>query len=663
MFFCKKKEQKPYPRSFAKRLTWRIMIMLFVVMIIVSLVILSIAMGSMYFMGDSLSSTFLNDKCMRVENTLTEVHTAGINTVPDIENNLQHPDRIQDIMRRIVELNPSVRGCGISFRENYYPKKGRAYCPYALRNDSDSVVVMKNIGGVEQDYLTAEWFTEGLKAKEGYWSKPFFDSIDQQPLVAFLLPIRDHRDSTVAVLGIDISLDKLFRDSLDILQVGKKEDKTWDAKHEMYIFAIDSSGTYLEHPDSKRIIHENYHSYAQKTSDKQDDRLGNVMTGKEKEDSTTRDDINELVIEGEKVVVNYQSVRHTPWSMALVIPSLLFDVFGYIFGGFMLFFILIGLVVVFFAGRRGIKKATEPLKQLAASADEVAKGHFDTPLPDITSRDEIHLLRDSFGNMQHSLTRYIEELKSTTTQKASMERELKISHDIQMNMLPKTFPPFPNRNDVDIYGSLTPAKQVGGALLDFLIRDERLFFCIGDVSGKGVPASLVMATTQSLFRSTATHASEPAAIVNALNTSLTAHNDTGMFVTLFVGALDLRSGHLLYCNAGHDAPLLIANEVGLLPCAPNLPIGVEGEWDFTQQETTLSHATTLFLYTDGLSEAMDTAGHQFGKQRIHEQAEALLANDVTNPKTFIGEIAKAVHQFVGTAEQSDDLTMLAIRYR
>ncbi|MBQ9558726.1 MAG: SpoIIE family protein phosphatase [Bacteroidaceae bacterium] len=663
MFFCKKKEQKPYPRSFAKRLTWRIMIMLFIVMSIVSFIILGIAWACVFIWGKSLLGTFLMEKRTRIENTLTEVHSAGINTVPDIENTLQDPDRMQDIMRRIVELNPSVRGCGISFRENYYPRKGRLFCPYALRNDSDSIVVMKNVGGVEQDYLTAEWFTEGLKAKEGYWSKPFFDSIDQQPLVAFLLPIRDQRDSTVAVLGIDVSLDKLFCDSLDIWQIEKPRGEKWDATNKMYVFVIDSSGTYLEHPDSKRIIHENYYSYAKKTDDTRDDYLGNKMTKRESEANIAGDISEGIVIDGEKVIVSYESIRHTPWCMALVFPSLFFDIIGYVFGGFLLFFILIGLIVVFFAGRRGIKKATEPLKQLAASADEVAKGHFDTPLPDITSRDEIHLLRDSFGNMQRSLTRYIEELKSTTTQKASMERELKISHDIQMNMLPKTFPPFPNRNDVDIYGSLTPAKQVGGDLFDFFIRDERLFFCIGDVSGKGVPASLVMATTQSLFRSTATHASEPAAIVNALNTSLTAHNDTGMFVTLFVGALDLKSGHLLYCNAGHDAPLLIANEVGLLPCAPNLPIGVEGEWDFTQQETTLSHATTLFLYTDGLSEAMDTAGHQFGKQRIHEQAEALLANDVTNPKTFIGEIAKAVHQFVGTAEQSDDLTMLAIRYR
>jgi sigma-B regulation protein RsbU (phosphoserine phosphatase) len=130
------------------------------------------------------------------------------------------------------------------------------------------------------------------------------------------------------------------------------------------------------------------------------------------------------------------------------------------------------------------------LKQLAETANEVAKGNFNASLPQIKYEDEVRLLRDSFEGMQHSLTQYIEELKSTTASKAAIENELKVAHDIQMSMLPKTFPPYPERSDIDIFGMLKPAKDVGGDLFDFYISNEQLFFCIGDVSGKGVPAAL-----------------------------------------------------------------------------------------------------------------------------------------------------------------------------
>ena len=244
-----------------------------------------------------------------------------------------------------------------------------------------------------------------------------------------------------------------------------------------------------------------------------------------------------------------------------------------------------------------------------------------------------------------------------------MESELKIAHDIQMSMLPKTFPPYPERSDLDIFGSVTPAKGVGGDLFDFYIRDEQLFFCIGDVSGKGVPASLFMAVTRSLFRNISQHVSEPSQIVNALNNAQSEGNDTNMFVTLFVGVLDLKTGNLRYCNAGHDAPLLMGSDVALLPCDCNLPIGVMGDFTFGQQEITLERNSTIFLFTDGLNEAENIQHAQFGDERIEEIAKSLVADGQLEPVQVIKHMADAVHTFVGEAEQSDDLTMLAIQLK
>ena len=264
--------------------------------------------------------------------------------------------------------------------------------------------------------------------------------------------------------------------------------------------------------------------------------------------------------------------------------------------------------------------------------------------------------------MQRSLVNYTEDLRATTAQKASMESELKIAHDIQMSMLPKTFPPYPERNDIDIYGSLKPAKGVGGDLFDFYIRDEKLIFCIGDVSGKGVPASLFMAVTRSLFRNISAHVAIPSEIMRTLNNAMSESNETNMFVTVFIGVLDLKTGLLRYCNAGHDAPLLVGRDVGALSCEPNLPIGVVAGYEYTQQEVSIDPKTTIFLFTDGLNEAENYEHAQFGDLRIWNMAKLLLDEQRHQPKHMIDAMANAVHTFVGDAEQSDDLTMLAIQY-
>ncbi len=663
MTFWKKKDKRPYPRSFAKRLTWRIMLTMFIVMGIISAIIVLISWIISLASISGITDRQLSYKAKSVEQKLTEVFVATINTVPDIEDNLHRPDRIQGVMKRIVELNPHIRSCGISFRENYYPQKGRWFCPYALRRDS--IVTTEIIGGREQDYLHAAWFQEALQAKEGYWSKPFFADTDQQtPLVAYLVPIRDERDSTVAVLGVDLSLDVLADDLSEGIFVSKNMSDHWSAEKEMYYFVTDSAGTYLVHPDKQRVIRKKYIDFARQTDDPSDDYVGHKLLKNHGSGHLMTDDAGrDLMIDGEEVMINYKSLEHTPWTMVMVLPFFYLNVISYIIGGLLLFFIVIGLIVVFFTGRKGIKKASRPLQQLAASADEVAMGNFATRLPDIKSRDEIHRLRDSFENMQQSLTHYVDELRDTTAQKAAMESELKIAHDIQMSMLPKTFPPYPERDDIDIYGMLTPAKAVGGDLFDFYICNNRLFFCIGDVSGKGIPASLFMAVTRSLFRNISAHDAYPERMTAALNNALTENNDTSMFVTLFTGVLDLATGHLRYCNAGHNAPLLLGREVSELPCLPNLPLGIMADFTFEAQETVLDSQSTIFLFTDGLNEAENAVHEQFGDDRIMAVARRLLAERQQQPVNAVFEMYQAVHRFVDGAEQSDDLTMLAIQYK
>ena len=249
------------------------------------------------------------------------------------------------------------------------------------------------------------------------------------------------------------------------------------------------------------------------------------------------------------------------------------------------------------------------------------------------------------------------KVASLKEKKDRMENELRIGHNIQMSMIPKIFPPFPERKDIDMAASIVPAKEVGGDLYDFYIRDEKLFFCIGDVSGKGVPASLVMAVTRSLFRTVSAHEKSPQRIVTLMNDSMSDMNENEMFVTFFCGVLDMASGHLRYCNAGHNPPMVYTDKLQFLPTKANLPLGIMPGMSFVEQETDLSYDDAIYLYTDGLTEAENAAHEQFGEARMEDVLQTR-----RKAQDNLEAMQKAVADFVGDADPSDDLTMLFIHY-
>lgn len=658
-----KKSSKPYPKSLSKRLTRRIMIVLFVVMAIPALLVSRLGYNSVILGVGKVFQDRMDGDNQRIRRLTSDIYVASVNTVPQIEENLDHPEKMYQLLERMVQLNPRINSCGISFKENYYPAKGRAFCPYAVRRDS--IVEIKTLGGDGHGYLGDAWFTEAMAADSAYWSKPFFSKDGKHtPSIAYLMPIHDSSRQVVAILGVDLSLDfltkTLQKKTLFEPSVNTHKGK-WSPDFEIYNMVVDKYGNYLVHPDCQRLVEGNILTEAHKSSDSTYIRMaGNMVSGASSSWHSFMDEATTM--DGQEDVVFYRPVKKTDWTVAVVIPKLFMTILGYLIGGSIFLLIFFALIVVFFAGRYIILQAVKPIRLLAVTADEVAKGNFNVPLPVIKKRDEVCQLRDSFEKMQHSLAHYVEDLKQTTAQKASIESELKIAHSIQMSMLPKTFPPYPERSDIDIYGLVDSAKAVGGDLFDFFIRDEKLFFCIGDVSGKGVPASLFMAVTRSLFRNITAHVAEPQEIVNTLNNAICDGNDQDMFVTFFVGVLDLPTGRLDYCNAGHESPLLVGQDVGLLPCEPNLPIGIQSDWNFKPQKTDIAPGTTIFLYTDGLNEAENAAHMQFGDERILEVARGQLSCQQHQPASLITAMRQTVHSFVGNAEQSDDLTMLAIQY-
>ncbi len=412
---------------------------------------------------------------------------------------------------------------------------------------------------------------------------------------------------------------------------------------------IGQGGTYFVHPDTTKLFYQTIFTETLENPDTAITSLGHAMQRGE-------EGMRQLKIDGEECFVFYKPLGNTGWSVAIVCPE------SDIFGSFnrlrraVTYAVLAGLLLMLIVCIRIITRELRPLKHLASQAETIANGNFNETLPDDGRSDEIGQLSHSFSNMQNSLVNYISELKQTTAQKASIENELKVASDIQMSMVPRIFPAFPNRKDIDLFASMTPAKEVGGDLYDFFIQDEHLYFCVGDVSGKGVPASLFMAVTRNLFRIVAQQGHTPAEIATQINNILSHDNEQFMFVTMFIGCADLKTGHLDYCNCGHNAPLINGKFMQLK--YTNKPLGIVEDGDFFGESIDDIHDMQFLLYTDGLNEAENLDHQLFGDDKLLE-----LMADTQNltSEEVISMLQETVAKHRNGASPNDDLTLLCLK--
>ena len=594
----------------------------------------------------SRATQTLNNTTLRVERILNRVEVASQMTMWLVDRHLDHPDSLFVYTRGMLRNNPDFYNCSIAFEPDHFKDRGRYFSAYT-KHVADTLRTIQG-GGNEYQYFYMDWFLLPTLLDKPCWTEPYVDydvSTDTGEMVtSYAAPIKDKQGRNIGVVNTSLSLNWL---SQTISSVKPYPNS--------YSIMIGRGGTYFVHPDTMKITRQTIFTRSMEQEDTARVALGHAMQRGE-------EGIKHMYIDGKDCYVFYKPLGNTGCSMAIICPE------SDIFGGFdrlrqaVMSIVIVGLLFMLYFFIRIITRELKPLRRLAKEAETIASGQFDAPLPKLKRIDEIGQLSQSFGNMQQSLVKYIEELKTTTSQKASIESDLRIARDIQMGMLPEKFPTSDDQDGVLLYASLTPAKEVGGDLFDFYIRDEKLFFCIGDVSGKGVPASLFMAVTRSTFRTVSAHESKPDRIVTTMNKTIAEMNKASMFVTLFVGVLDLPTGRLYYCNAGHDAPLLVGVGVGELPCDPNIPVGYMSTWKYTLQEARIFTGTTIFLFTDGLTESMNASYEQFKMQRISDVAFQALTAHQQEPRQLIGRMSDAVRQFVGGAEQSDDLTMMAIQY-
>ena len=571
--------------SLSKRLTYRIMAVVLVMMAVIAGVVYNMVKEYMLDEAKERYKNMLLSSHEELRRHLSDVYVASKNNMHDIERDIDNPDRMFSHMERIVRQNADIVCCAMLFKQDYYPSKGRVFVPCARLDSADRLVVSR-IDSTYNSYFYSEWFQEQMKKDKGCWTKAYFESAffaaGQEPrlLTTYTAPIHNHDGQPVALLAADVSLEYLRDEMMEDVTKMNAQFKG-NREHQAYSFVIDHEGTYIIHPDEKRMLRDTLKADTIMT-----DEIGSATA----------------VIDGVPSWIYYRKIKYVNWTMAVVVPDDVIMFNGRMLNIIILLTMVLGLLAIYLFCRHQIKEIADPI----------------------------------------------------AAQKAVMEHELTIAHNIQKALLPQSFP---EHADIDLYATQTPARDVGGDLYDYFVHEGCLVFCIGDVSGKGVPAALLMAVMKSMFRSEAHRADSAAGIVETMNRNLGEEYKGGDFVTMFVGILDLKTGFLDYCNAGHEAPLVAGRP---LDVKRNLPVGALSDWNYEGQQTQLKSGDMLFLYTDGLSEAKNSTGELLGRKRVQQ---IVSEHAIDTARQLVGVLEAEERYHAGDAEQNDDITMLAIRWQ
>ncbi|MBR5656712.1 MAG: SpoIIE family protein phosphatase [Prevotella sp.] len=586
------------------------------IIIITAALLLELLSGSQYYLTRRMVSEELEKraeseltlKAILIKNALNSAEDILKNHIWDIRENLAQPDSVHEAIGRMIMLSRSVHGGAMSFVPDYYPTKGRLFEPYALK-DGDSIV-KSQIAGPHHDYTERIHYQKAIEAGKAVWIEPYEDMEGAQTsVISYVMPVHDKSNALVGVAGVDVSLEWL--------------SDTIDSRH-----TYPSSFVLLLTADGKPIIQPSENRVNREATSYIIHLINDSTVARQKSNS------------GRSTLIHFDTDKRDG--------------------------------TVFYANMKG-----NPKWQIATVC-------YDDEVYASLSRIRLFfllLMSLAFGILLFMIYRFArneKKLQSKTLKEERMAGELRIANDIQQALLPTDEESNVGFDDVSVEGRLIPAKAVGGDLYNAFVRDGKLFFCIGDVSGKGIPSALIMAITQTLFRNIASRENNPAHIMSLLNDAACRNNKTNVFITLFIGVLDLPTGHLRYCNAGHELPIFINHknqeqEQGIvsseaatsslqfskLEAKPNLPIGLFNDFNYEMQEMTMQPESTLFLYTDGLTEARNEQNKMLGRARMMQMISEC---GTTSTKQLVEMVVEQVKEFSKNAEQSDDLTLLAISY-
>lgn len=582
----------------------------------------------------------------------TQVSAENLESVSHSPLIVHRRDSIYSLMLHFLDANPRIQGVCVGYEPGVVAGHEDGFAPYVMRTDTGYT---KRDVALKRDYRNAEWYKVSHDTGKSHWTKPFLESNEEVIITAYTTPLRDESGKVYAVMALDLNLN-VMADSLQSLRPYPTSMLT----------VIDQDGRFVAHPNPAYIMNETLESVIEK-ADYAPNRhiLNDIKAGKRGNDVyETKED---------KMYLYYAPVKANGWTVTLEVPrSEIAQGYDKMFKT-ILFYMVIGTILLLIVSVVVINRIAKPLEVFAEAARKISHGDFNVKLPVVREHNELYDLRAALASMESSLHKTIADLEKTTASKATIEGELNIARNIQMAMLPKMFPHYPERRDVDVHASLTSAKAVGGDLYDFIIDGDDIYFCIGDVSGKGVPASLFMAITRTLFRNIALTAKTPAKIATDMNNAIAEGNDENMFVTMFIGKCNLVTGEMSCCNCGHNVPVTngkwdvdkgikLTDEMHFMRGVPtNIPIGIMGGFEYEEVSMRVNPGVMLFMYTDGVTEAEDFKKNLYGDDRLVEVLHSCKRSDTA--KDIVLKVIDDVSRHADLAEQSDDITMLCVRYQ
>ncbi len=555
------------------------------------------------------------------------------------------------VLRGVVEKNREMFGSTVSYEPYAFRSDVEKFAPYYCQSNSGPKLV--DLTSPEYNYLAQKWYLTAKTLREPQWTPPYFDEGGGDIIMTtYLVPFfhLNEDGSQGAFRGVataDLSIDWL-KTKLSSLAGGR-----W-----AYCFVISQDGTFLTSPVEEWIMKESIFTIAERDQTGALRHVGRQML---KEQSGFVD--VGTALPGGDAFLAHALLPINGWAMGAVFPKEeLFAPVRKLHRNSLILgvCVLVLLLAVSFIIARSI---TRPLKSLTEATTKVAEGDLNVDLSSIRRSDELGRLAQAFSKMTVDLKTHIRQLTAATAARERIEGELGAAAQIQRSMLPARFPAFPDRDDFDVFAVMIPAKEVGGDLYQFFLLDDgRLCFAIGDVAGKGVPAALFMAVTTYLLKAAAAQEAVPEQILLRLNKQLSLDNDSAMFVTFVCCVLDLQTGELRCANGGHNPPLLVrrTGEVAFLGHPGGPVVGIFEDVSFTPETLTLRPGDSLLLYTDGVTEAFNTAGELFSSERLHELVSRLGPRTVSQ---LVNGVLGEIRSFTKDAEQSDDVTMIAVQFK
>ncbi|MDB6149996.1 MAG: protein serine/threonine phosphatase with Cache sensor [Chthoniobacter sp.] len=544
---------------------------------------------------------------------------------------------IEAYLRHVVAGNPEIFGSCIAFEPGAFTPGKHFYAPYFYLHEGRPEFVQ--LGNPEYNYFNWEWYERPKQTDRRIWTEPYFDDGGGNAVMT-TRSVPFHRNGAFwGVATIDIALTQLTKDAAAI-----------EVANTGYAFIVSAKGRYVAFPDRAQIMKGSL-------TDSNPELARRMMSGEDGFRKTREP------WRGEEAWIAFAPVQSGGFSLALVYPrrEVLAQAAEFQFEQRAI--AAIGILVLLGALYFGARSISRPITQLAAAAQQVAKGNLDHRLEIDAPLEEVRHLTYAFNKMTRDLQMRMQELRYTTTVKERYEGELNAARQIQMSLLPKRFPPFPERREFDIHAMVRPVREVGGDFYDFyLLEDDWLCFFVGDVSGKGVPAALFMAVTKTLLKASSSRPGAGAEMLSKVNNELCAQTDGGMFVTLCYALLDLRTGALEIGNAGHYSPICLhANgTVEAMETHSNVALGASTNLEYKVSTGQLAPGDALFLFTDGVTEALSREGAFYGAARL----QIVLRDLATLPVEKVTRgVIQDVRAFCADREQSDDISVLAVRWR